>query len=79
MKFVFFSAWEAILLMDTFDMESDFKTNRYNPNRSTLKRICEQLSIEMPPEPKSDDGFSWGCIIPIVIGIIIFLIYIISE
>ena len=65
--------------MDTFDMESDFKTNRYNPNRSTLKRICEQLSIEMPPEPKSDDGFSWGCIIPIVIGIIIFLIYIISE
>lgn len=79
MKFVFFSAWEAILLMDTFDMESDFKTNRYNPNRSTLKRICEQLGIEMSPEPKSDDGYSWGCIIPIVIGIIFFLIYIISK
>lgn len=112
MKPVFRSAWEVTLLMDTFDMESDFKTNRYNPNRNTLKRICEQLldmytllGIYKPPEPKymtsprtymqtqqstttntsskqsakSDDGFSWGCIIPIVIGIIIFLIYSISE
>lgn len=105
MKPVFRSAWETTLLMDTFDMESDFKTNRYNPNRNTLKRICEQLDIYTPPEPKymtsprtdmqtqqstttntsskqsakSDDGYSWGCIIPIVIGIIIFLIYIISE
>ena len=29
-------AWNAIKLMDKFDMEYDFKTNRYNPNRSTL-------------------------------------------
>ncbi len=30
-------AWEAIKIMDGFDMESDFKRNRYNTNRSTLK------------------------------------------
>ena len=38
-------AWKAIKLMDSFDMEYDFKTNRYNPNRTTLKNMCEQLGI----------------------------------
>ena len=39
------SAWKAIKLMDGFDMEYDFKTNRYNPNRTTLKNMCEQMGI----------------------------------
>lgn len=38
-------AWKATLIMDTFDMETDFKVNRYNPNRSTLKDLCAQLGI----------------------------------
>ena len=38
-------AWNATRLMDTFDMESDFKTNRYNQNRAILKRLCEQIGI----------------------------------
>ena len=38
-------AWNATELMDTFDMESDFKTNRYNPNRQSLKEMCESLKI----------------------------------
>ncbi len=38
-------AWRATLLMDSFDMEEEFKHERYSPNRSTLKDICEQLHV----------------------------------
>lgn len=38
-------AWKATVLMDSFDMESDFKSNRYNPNRQSLKEMCESLKI----------------------------------
>lgn len=38
-------AWKATVLMDSFDMESEFKTNRYNPNRQSLKEMCESLKI----------------------------------
>ena len=39
------NAWKAIRLMDGFDIEYDFKTNRYNANRATLKDMCEQMGI----------------------------------
>lgn len=101
------TAWSATKIMDTFDMEPDFKTNRYNQNRSILKDMCDQLgvftttyvprsSIPRPsstPRPtvqqastyngnktvssssnNSSDDTNWGCIIPIVIVGIIFLI-----
>jgi len=38
-------AWKAIKLMDSFDIEYDFKTNRYNSNRATLKEMCEQMGV----------------------------------
>lgn len=38
-------AWRATLLMDSFDMEEEFKHEKYSPNRSTLKDICQQLHI----------------------------------
>ena len=31
--------------MDTFDMQQDFKTNRYLQNRAILKDICDQMGI----------------------------------
>ena len=37
--------WRAINLMDSFDMESDFKTNRYTPNRQSLENMCTQMYI----------------------------------
>lgn len=43
-------AWKAILLMDTFDMNSDFKSERYNENRTILKGLCEKLQV--PTSPK---------------------------
>ncbi|MDE5662992.1 MAG: hypothetical protein K2I37_03050 [Muribaculaceae bacterium] len=39
------NAWNATLLMDSFDMDADFKTNRYNPNRQSLKEMCEDFCI----------------------------------
>lgn len=39
------SAWQATKIMDTFDMESGFKINRYQPQRSSLKDMCESLGI----------------------------------
>ena len=44
-KPVMLEAWKATVLMDSFDMESEFKTNRYNPNRQSLKEMCESLKI----------------------------------
>lgn len=38
-------AWKATVLMDSFDMEPDFKIKRYNPNRLSLKEMCESLHI----------------------------------
>ena len=38
-------AWKATVLMDSFDMEFEFKTKRYNPNRQSLKEMCESLHI----------------------------------
>lgn len=38
-------AWKATLIMDTFDMESDFKINRYTPNRNSLRQMCTDLGI----------------------------------
>lgn len=51
------SAWNATTIMDGFDMESAFKSSRYNPNRSTLQSICNNLGISTytppPTSPKS--------------------------
>ena len=44
-KSILREAWKAIRIMDTFDMDIDFKTNRYNENRSTLQSMCAQLGI----------------------------------
>ncbi len=44
-KSVLEEAWKAIKIMDGFDMESDFKSSRYNDNRSALKRLCEQIGV----------------------------------
>lgn len=38
------AAWNCTKIMDTFDMESEFRTNRYNPNRNSLQNMYDQLS-----------------------------------
>ncbi len=52
-KSVLRSAWDATKLMGGFDMESAFRSGRYNPNRSTLKEMCEDFGIptSISPQP----------------------------
>lgn len=45
LKSVFREAWRATLLMDSFDMENDFKIKRYDPNRQSLRGLCKGLGI----------------------------------
>ena len=45
LKECFSRAWRAMLLMDTFDMEEEFKREKYSKNRSILKNLCEQLHV----------------------------------
>lgn len=52
------NAWEAIVLMDSFDMEPDFKRNRYDEQRAALKGLCDRMGISTwtstpvtPPKP----------------------------
>lgn len=37
-------AWDMLLTLDSFDMESEFKAKRYAPNRQTLKELRDQIA-----------------------------------
>lgn len=71
LKKVLTAAWPIIVLMDKFDMEPDFKKNRYKENRATLKNICGQLKVSTPDStrtstPDSTNG-TWSCIAVLLI------------
>ena len=74
-------AWDAIKLMDGFDLLADFKTNRYQPNRNTLSSLCNQLDIPTSTADKVFKGFesadnaTGGCL-GNILGYIIFFIII---
>lgn len=44
-KSVLEEAWKATLIMDDFDMENDYRINRYNKNRSILRDLCAQMDV----------------------------------
>lgn len=58
------SAWNAIKLMDKFDMESNFKNKRYDENRRILKGLCEKLGISTSTR---SGGSGSGCMVVIAI------------
>lgn len=75
LKSVLAEAWKATKLMDEFDMETDYKSNNYNKNRSILMKICNQLGVSTNNNSSSsEDGcfiiFIWG-LIGLFIGAII--------
>jgi hypothetical protein len=39
------NAWNATCLLGTLDMDNDFRNNRYDPNRESLKDLCRQLGL----------------------------------
>ena len=60
------SAWNAIKLMDKFDMESDFKNKRYDENRRILKGLCEKLGFSTSTW-SGGSGSGSGCMVVIAI------------
>ena len=42
-------AWNTTLIMDTFDMDQDFRNNRYASNRSVLKDLYERYNVASHP------------------------------
>lgn len=42
-------AWKATLIMDAFDMEQEFRNNRYTSNRSVLKDLYERHNVASHP------------------------------
>lgn len=47
-KNVLKKAWEATQLIGSLEMQDDFIANRYNPNKETLKQICDKFSVATP-------------------------------
>lgn len=45
LKTVLSNAWYATTLIGSLDMEYDFKVNRYNKNKASLKELCNSLDV----------------------------------
>jgi len=48
LKSVLKNAWEVTQLIGSLEMQDDFIVNRYNPNKETLKDICNKFSVATP-------------------------------
>lgn len=87
LKITLRKALEVTTLLGTFDMESDFRTNRYNNNKASLMGLCSQLGVYSetqrapttpPPSPSPPESSGNGClpvIICVVIGTIIGVMF----
>lgn len=51
------NAWDAIVIMDQFDLENSFKQHYYQ-NRKVIKSMCEQFGIQTSWEPLPMGGFA---------------------
>lgn len=73
-------AWEATVLMDSFDMEYEFKTKRYNPNRQSLKGMCDDLDIPTYSSSSSSfGGLDLGCWTWIALIVVIAIILLLGN
>jgi hypothetical protein len=48
LKGVLKNAWEVTQLIGALDLQDDFRTNHYNPNKETLQDICRKLDVATP-------------------------------
>lgn len=56
-KSVLEEAWKVTKIMDTFDLEPDFKSKRYDVNRRTLRELCTQLGVSTSSVPKFKSSY----------------------
>ena len=77
------NAYDVTILLGTLDMELDFKKNRYQTNKESLKSLCSQLGIgneppQRPQIPKASQSSTQsstlstnnGCL-PVIICVVI--------
>jgi hypothetical protein len=61
------NAWSATTLLGALDMEYAFKSNRYNPNKESLRSLCVQLGVSTSTYTSSSttstSSSSGGCYI----------------
>jgi hypothetical protein len=50
-KSAFRRGWEVTNMLNTFDLEVDFKINRFNPNKEALRKMCVQAGISTSLSP----------------------------
>jgi hypothetical protein len=67
------NAWETTLLIGTLDMDTDFKNNRYNPNKNTLQKMYDQLEIQVDQSQSNREN------ILLAIGILNWIIVIATD
>ena len=58
-KSVLVDAWHATLYMDKFDLEPDFKSNRYVPNRQSLHDLIDK--VKGFENPSLSFRYTYGC------------------
>lgn len=71
------AAWQVIVLMGTFDMEDDFKNNRFIPNRKTLEKLCDSARIYTGFESwlrRTDSTRVLSWLMIIVMGVLLYLL-----
>lgn len=66
-------AFNAIKSLDSFDMEYEFKTKHYYPNRASLEEMYDNCTVSTSNSSSSHSSNA-GCWISIIIAIIIFLL-----
>jgi hypothetical protein len=80
-------AWDVTLIMDTFDLEPEYRTKRYIPNRNTLKEMCDSLKIstrnsdsfarratQSTSTTNSSSSSNTGCMVFLPIVLVVFLL-----
>jgi len=72
------SAWSAIKIMDTFDMDQEFRERRYNPNRATLKRLYDQWGRFSASVSRQTNNTT-GCLVWWIVGIGIMIFAAIAK
>lgn len=81
------AAKEAIMLMGTFDMEAEFKVDRFNENKQILLKLCSQMeavtsiktNVSHAPTPTQKvEGFgcAWMTVLLSIAAIALFLVLI---
>lgn len=73
-KDVLSSAWLVMVMIGTLYLDSDFRKERYEPNRKTLKGLCDSVGVSTSKTFWDEVEENLGCLVPIIIIVVIGLL-----